>query len=119
MALVVLHLIFALYSISGILSKMAAKTDFLGIDFYFYYCGIIVILGIYAILWQQIIKELPLTLAFANKAITVVWGIIWGILFFSETVTPIQLIGVLLIITGIVLYSMDIKEEKEIIIILQ
>ena len=111
--LIILHLLLAVYSISGILSKMAAKTDFLGIDFCLYYCGILILLGVYAIVWQQIIKELPLTVAFANRAVTVIWGVIWGALFFSETITIGQLFGILLIIVGIILYSIEIGEKKK------
>ena len=111
--LLVLHVILAIYSVGGIFSKMAAKTNFLSLEFCLYYFGLILILGIYAIAWQQIIKELPLTVAFANKAVTVIWGIVWGIMFFNEAVTPLQLVGVLMIIIGIIIYSIDIGEKKE------
>ena len=46
-----------------------------------------------AIGWQQVIKRIPLTTAFANKAVTVVWGLVWGALFFREAVTPGKLLG--------------------------
>ena len=49
--------------------------------------GLLLILGIYAICWQQIIKRIPLTLAYANKAVTVFWGMIRGMHFFSEIIT--------------------------------
>ncbi len=111
--LVALHLILAIYSISGIFSKLAAQTQFMGLQFCLYYCAIIFLLGLYAVVWQQIIKKLPLTVAFANKAVTVIWGIVWGIVFFNETVTLGQLFGTLLIIIGIVLYSMDIGGVEE------
>lgn len=111
-AVVALHLILIIYSISGILSKSAANVQFLSLEFCIYYAGIIAILGVYAVVWQQIIKRLPLTVAFANKAVTVVWGIIWGIIFFNEVVTVGQLIGAGVIIAGIVLYSTD-KETAE------
>lgn len=106
-AVVALHLILIIYSISGILSKSAANVQFLSLEFCLYYTGIIAILGVYAVVWQQIIKRLPLTVAFANKAVTVVWGIIWGIIFFNEVVTIGQLMGAGVIIAGIVLYSTD------------
>lgn len=111
--LIALHLILAIYSISGIFSKMAAQTQFLDLEFCLYYGGIIILLGAYAFVWQQIIKRLPLTVAFANKAVIVVWGIIWGIIIFNETVTIRQLFGAALIMAGIVLYSMDLGKEEE------
>lgn len=111
--IIILHLLLAVYSASGILSKMAANVQFMSLDFCLYYFGIIFLLGIYAVFWQQIIKHLPLTLAFANKAVTVIWGIVWGIIFFNELITIGQLIGAGLIIIGIVLYSTDTEVVEE------
>ena len=113
-ALLFLHFILVCYSFSGILSKFAALQPFLSIRFCFLYCGIITLLGLYALAWQQIIKYLPLTTAFANKAVTVVWGLVWGALIFNEPVTLGKLVGMTLIIVGVILFSMADKEaEKE------
>ena len=46
--------------------------------------AMVAILGIYAIGWQQVIKRMPLTTAYANKAVTLVWGLVWGLLLFHE-----------------------------------
>ena len=100
------------YSMSGICSKMAAGTQFLSLEFCIYYGIIILLLGFYAIGWQQIIKRLPLTTAFANKAITVVWGIIWGAFFFDESITIGKVAGAVLVIIGVVLYAYADGEEQ-------
>ena len=42
--------------------------------------------------------------AYANKAVTVVWGILLGLAVFGEAVTPRQVIGAVIIICGIVLF---------------
>lgn len=112
-ALVALHLLLMGYSISGILSKFAAKQDFLSSKFCLCYGGIIVILGVYALVWQQIIQRIPLTTAFANKAVTVVWGLIWGLLIFHEAITPGKLAGAALVIAGVVLFSISDKEVDQ------
>ena len=93
------------YSTSGIFSKLAAGTEFLSITFFLYYAMIILLLGIYAIGWQQVIKRMPLTGSFANKAVTVVWGIIWGLVFFHEGITVGKIVGAILVICGVILYS--------------
>ena len=67
-------------------------------------------LGVYAIGWQQIIKRLPLTFAYANKAATTIWTCVWGVLVFHEHISVRRLIGVFTIIIGIVLYALS--EEK-------
>ena len=100
-----LHLMLMVYSMSGICSKMASKQEFLSTEFCFYYAMIIILLGFYAIGWQQIIKRLPLTTAFANKAVTVVWGIVWGAVFFHESITVGKVIGAALVIVGVVIYA--------------
>ena len=78
---------------------------FLSFDFLLYYLLMLLILVIYALGWQQIIKVLPLSTAFANKAITVAWGLGWGKLIFNENITVGKLIGIGLIVAGIVLLS--------------
>lgn len=100
-----LHLLLMVYSTSGILSKLAAGVDFLSFDFCILYGGVLCLLGFYAIGWQQILKKLPLTTAFSNKAVTIVWGIIWGALFFFEPITLPKAVGALLIIAGVILFS--------------
>ena len=101
---ILLHVLLMVYSIIGILSKLAAKVVFMSIPFILLYLGIVFLLGIYAIFWQQIIKALPLTIAYANKAVSVIWGLVWGILFFHEKLTLGKLIGICLIVTGIILF---------------
>lgn len=108
-----LHLLLALYSISSVLSKLAAGEPFLSPSFCLCYLGIIALLGIYAIGWQQIIKRIPLTSAYANKAASVVWGFIWGILFFQEQMTIGKLAGLLMIVAGIVLYAYADQEGAD------
>lgn len=100
-----LHLMLMIYSLSGVCSKMAANTVFLSKEFCIYYGIIILLLGFYAIGWQQIIKRLPLTMAFSNKAVTIVWGIIWGMIFFSEKITVGKVAGAILVIVGVILFS--------------
>ena len=109
----VLHILLMLYSLSGVCSKFAAKQTFFSIGFFTFYALLILILGIYAIGWQQIIKRIPLSTAFANKAVTVIWGLIWGIIIFGERITAGTIIGVLLVMCGIVLFAYsDITSNK-------
>lgn len=108
-----LHLLLMVYSMSSICSKMAAGSEFLSFRFCLFYAVIIAMLGLYAIGWQQVIKRLPLTVAFANKSVTVVWGIIWGFVFFHEKITVGKVVGALLVIAGVILYVRDGGGEEE------
>lgn len=112
LTLMMLHLLLLLYSSSGYFSKNAAKQVFFSAKFLLFYGAMLAVLAIYALGWQQIIKRLPLTTAFANKAVTVVWGIVWGTLFFGEAITPGKLAGAALIIGGVVLFVKADGEEN-------
>ncbi len=100
--IVFLHILLAVYSLSGVCSKMAAGHFFLSLPFIFWYGLVILNLGIYAVVWQQLIKTLPLTTAYANKAITIVWGILWGMLFFKEAITWNMIVGAIILIIGVI-----------------
>ena len=100
-----LHILLMIYSLSSVCVKYASQQVFLSAKFILFYGGMIAILGIYAICWQQVIKRIDLTLAFANKAVTVVWGIIWGFFLFGENVTLGKIIGATLVFLGVIMYS--------------
>ena len=103
-----------IYSMSGICSKMAAKQPFLSPKFCLYYGCIILLLGFYAIGWQQIIKRMPLTAAFANKAITVVWGTVWGVILFHESISIGKVLGILIVVAGVILYAHSSDDSTEV-----
>lgn len=108
-----LHALLMFYSLSGVLSKLASGQGFLSWGFVACYAGIIGILGVYAIGWQQIIKRIPLTTAYANRAITIVWGIVWGLVLFNEPVTPLKALGALIVVSGVALYSTAEPQTKD------
>ncbi len=108
-----LHILLMVYSMGSICSKLAAGEPFLSFRFCLYYGGLIVILGIYALGWQQVIKRMNLTTAFANKAVTIVWGIIWGLLFFGESVSLRKILGAGIVLFGVVLYALSDEEVEE------
>ena len=100
--LVFLHLLIAVYSLGAVCSKMAAQNQFLSFWWVFWYGLVVLNLGVYAIVWQQIIKHLPLTTAYANKAIGIVWGILWGIIIFGEQIKWNMIVGAVIVIIGVI-----------------
>lgn len=100
-----LHLFLMLYSMGGIVSKLAAGKVFFSPAFIALYTLEILILAFYAIGWQQFIKRMPLSVAYANKAVTVVWGCIWGVLIFQEHLSVGKVVGGLMVLCGIALYG--------------
>lgn len=101
--IVLLHFSLLIYVGSSIISKVASTKTFLSFDFILLYSCVIFLLALYALLWQQVLKRIELSIAVSNKAITVVWGILFGKLFFREMITWNMLLGSAIIIAGIVL----------------
>lgn len=102
-----LHLLLLFYSFCSVFSKLASNYTFLSLEFCIYYGISLLILGIYALLWQQILKKFSLTTAFINKSITIIWGMILGVLIFKESVTISMIIGSIIIVIGIVIVVTD------------
>jgi len=102
-----LHAIILMYSLGGIFSKLASNEKLFSFNFICFYGILLLILLLYAILWQQILKEIPLTTAFANKSFTVIWGMVWGALLFNEDISINMIIGSLIIFVGVYLVVSD------------
>ena len=109
-----LHIILLLYSTGGIFSKLAAGEKFLSVPFILLYGIQILILLVYAFGWQQVLKVMPLSTAYANKAVTIVWGGLWGVLFFYEKLSAGKIVGCLIVLAGVALYGYaDGKKRSE------
>lgn len=102
-----LHVLLAATSVSSVFSKLAAAEPFLSPRFVLYYGLTLAVLAVYALGWQQVIKRIPLTTAYANKAASVVWGVVLGVVLFGEKVTPLMVLGLLAIVVGVVLYAVE------------
>jgi drug/metabolite transporter (DMT)-like permease len=98
-----LHASLLVSSLSGVCSKYAAGHDFFSKEFILWYAVIVALMFIYALSWQQILKRVPLTVAYANRPVNLIWGMIWGRFLFHEKITWNMIIGALVIFFGIFL----------------
>ena len=86
--LIVLQGAVCLYTVSGIAAKLASNYEFLSLGFILCYGLEIFVLGLYAIIWQQIIKRVDISIAYANRAVAVFWTMLWSILTTSAWLRP-------------------------------
>jgi len=100
-----LQLSVIIYTCSGICSKYAANYDVMSLKFIGIYALEVVILGIYAIIWQQLIKKIDLSIAYANKGTALIWTAIWAVFLFNETISICNIIGIITIMVGIYLIN--------------
>lgn len=99
-----------IYTLSGVAAKGASGSPFLSAPFVAFYGLEICILGVYAILWQQIIKKIDLSIAYANRSIALLWSMVWAVIFFKENVTIQNIMGVLIVIVGTIIVNSDGNE---------
>ena len=106
--IVILQLIIMIYTFSSICAKLASGQEtifrlllFTGLEF--------LCLAVYAVLWQQAIKKFDLSVAYANRAMVLLWSMIWAVLVFHDTITLKNILGVGLVIAG----TFVINTEKD------
>lgn len=109
---IILQGIIIIYTISSVMAKFASGAEvfekiilFFGLDLLF--------LGIYAICWQQMIKVFPLSVAYANRAMALLWSAIWAKIIFREEISWRQMAGIFLVIIGTLIVNTDKGGEKD------
>lgn len=94
-----------IYSIVSVFSKLAGtamrEKGVFSPQFILIVGGMFLFLGIYAILWQSVLKENPLSVAYIHKGVGLFWTMIWSVLLFKESIAWNNILGLLLIIGGI------------------
>ena len=63
------------------------------------------ILFIYAIIWQKCIKNVPISIMYANKSSYIFWTQLAAILLFREHLSGCNMIGIIIIFTGIMVVN--------------
>lgn len=111
--IICLQMVIVIFTVSSVIAKFASGQEFLSVEFIVFYGLEIVVLGIYAILWQQAIKKIDLSIAYANKAMGVLWSMIWAVIIFHNQITLQNVIGVLLVIAGTIVLNSSESEEAE------
>lgn len=102
-----LQFVIIIYTLSGVCAKYASGSSFFSFNFFLFYGFELLILAIYALLWQQVIKKFDLSIAYANRACALLWSMVWSVLFFQEVVTIKNLIGVLIVILGTIIVNKE------------
>lgn len=98
-----LQAVVVIYTFSTIIGKFAAGQE--GFTFLLYYGAEAAVLGVYAILWQQMIKKFDLSVAYANRAVALAWSLLWAVLIFREQLTAKKVAGVLFVIAGTIIVN--------------
>ena len=102
LALIGINLI---YACTYICMKKASGFEFLSSPYILWTVGAVVIMGVYALLWQQILVRTPLSTAYMFKGTSLIFVLLLSALLFGEGITTKNIIGSVIIVTGILLYA--------------
>ena len=94
-----------LYACVGICTKMAALQPTFSWPYILWFGGAVAIIGIYAILWQQVLRRVDLSTAYMFKGTTLIFTMLIAALLFAETITVPNIVGSIIIISGITLLA--------------
>ena len=111
--IVILQAVVIVYTLSSVVAKLATGKELFSFSFFLFYGLEVFILGVYALLWQQMIKKFDLSVAYANRAMALLWSAVWAVILFKETLNGKQLIGILLVIVGTMIVNMDQQTKNE------
>lgn len=111
--ILMLQAVVVIYTLSSVVAKLATGKELFSFSFFLFYGLEIAILGVYAILWQQMIKRFDLSIAYANRAMALLWSALWAVLLFHEGLGPKQVAGIVLVILGTVIVNTDTPSKKE------
>lgn len=102
LALVGINLI---YACTYICMKMASPHEFLSAPYILWILGAVGVMGVYAVLWQQVLTRVPLSTAYMFKGTSLVFVLLLSALLLGEGITWQNVLGSIIIISGIILYA--------------
>jgi multidrug transporter EmrE-like cation transporter len=109
--ILVLQIVIAIYTLSTVMAKQASGQPLFSVGFFGFYGAELLILGIYALLWRQMIKKFELSVAYTNRAMALLWSLIWAVVIFKDNITVKNVIGVALVIAGTIIVNGGRTEE--------
>ncbi len=104
---IIIQGIYVVYSFILIIGKMASKHRLFSPMFILFFALELLVFGIYAVLWQQVMKKVELTLAYSGKGAVILWTLLWSLLIFNESVKFTNVFGALIIFIGIYVVMSD------------
>ena len=115
---ILLHLNIMLFSFTSVFSKLASvqfNEGGLGNPMLYVFVFLMFLdCLVYALCWQKVIKRFDLNIGYANRSVYLLWSQIWAVLFFGETLTPRNIIGLLVVLAGVVIVSLSGEKRKEV-----
>ena len=102
-----LCLIIAIYSMSGFFTKLSSSYDFLSTSYFYCLFGVVLVLALYAVLWQIALKRVPLNRAYLFRSLGLPYGMAIASLAFHEEISWQNLVGCAVVFCGLITLMID------------
>ena len=112
-----LHLCIMVFSFTGVFAKAAANAYNAGgftnprLDLFVFL--MLAVCVVYALAWQIVIKNISLHVAYANRSVYLIWGQIWAVAIYSEHLNLKNIIGLLVVLAGVVVVTLNTNYDEE------
>ena len=84
---------------------MASMYEFLSVHYILYFGMTVFVMGVYAMLWQEVLKLTPLNIAYLYKSSGIGISLMYAYIIFGEKITIHNILGCVMIVVGIMLLS--------------
>ncbi len=108
-AFLLLHATLLIYSMASICAKLSSNQLnlenntgallFLALEF--------LALAAYSLLWQLVLRRMPLNVAYSSKALSTLWTWLLCFILLHESITPGKAVGIVLVLAGVYLVVTD------------
>lgn len=103
---------FLVLSSSGVFLKLASMQDFLSLAYILYFGMTILVMAVYAVLWQNVLVVTPLSIAYLCKSSTIGISLLYAYVLFGEHISFNNILGCLMIIAGIIVLSYKYEQAR-------
>ena len=94
-----------IYACTAICTKMASRQEVLSWPYLWWIMGAVGVMGMYAIVWQQVIARMPISTAYMFNGTSLVFVLLFSALLFGEAITLNNVLGAVIIIVGIIFFA--------------
>lgn len=94
-------------SFTNPLLKIGSTYPFLSSKYLLCFFAAVLVLGVYALIWQIILEYVPLVTAYLRKGLSYILVFLWAGLLFHEVITAKQIVGIVIIFIGMVVSMVD------------
>ena len=108
-SLLFLHGVLLLYAMVSVFAKLAGiQMSLHNLPMTLWMLGAeVAVLAVYSVLWQQVLKRMPLSFAYSNKGVCTLWTCLFGLAFFGESLSWGKALGIAVVLLGVGLVVTD------------